>query len=263
MSKIQRMTEEEKLKTSAIIELYTAVQSEGSRAGMPTIVVRTTGCTHRCWFGDGGWCDSFYTSIHPEKAKYSFNDIITIYNNNPHIREMMITGGSPTMWPKLVNELTHFAYQRGIFITIETEGSHFIETDYPIGLVSLSPKFSNSNPRIGILTPQGKEVDQKMIDQHNKLRLNKDVIRQMLEYHDDFHFKPVCNPIEMPEVWEEIEAFRNEMDISKRKTWIMPPGDTREELIRVYPMVMDFCRDNGYNFTGREHIIAFDTKREV
>jgi 7-carboxy-7-deazaguanine synthase len=186
-----------------------------------------------------------------------------MYNKYPYVREMMLTGGSPTMHPNLVNELTHFAYQRGIFITIETEGSHFIETDYPIGLVSLSPKFSNSNPRIGILTPQGKEVDQKMIDQHNKLRLNKEAIEQMLNYHDNFHFKPVCNPIEMPEVWEEIEAFRHEMDISKHKTWIMPPGDTREELIRVYPMVMDFCRDNGYNFTGREHIIAFDTKREV
>ena len=250
-------------KVLPIVELYPAVQSEGSRAGMPTIVIRTTGCTHRCWFGEGGWCDSWYTSIHPEKGKYSFNDIIEIYNKYPHAREMMLTGGSPTMYPDLVNELTHFAYQRGIFITIETEGSHFIETDYPIGLVSLSPKFSNSNPRIGVLTPQGKETDQKMIDQHNKLRLNKDVIKQMLDYHDDFHFKPVCNPIEMPEVWEEIETFRHEMDISKRKTWIMPPGDTREELIRVYPMVMDFCRDNGYNFTGREHIIAFDTKREV
>ena len=213
-------------KVLPIVELYPAVQSEGSRAGMPTIVIRTTGCTHRCWFGEGGWCDSFYTSIHPEKGKYTFNDIIEMYNKYPHAREMMLTGGSPTMHPDLVNELTHFAYQRGIFITIETEGSHFIETDYPIGLVSLSPKFSNSN-------------------------------------HDDFHFKPVCNPIEMPEVWEEIEAFRHEMDISKRKTWIMPPGDTREELIRVYPMVMDFCRDNGYNFTGREHIIAFDTQREV
>jgi len=43
----------------------------------------------------------------------------------------------------------------------------------------------------------------------------------------------------------------------------MPPGDNRDELIRVYPMVMDFCRDNGFNFTGREHIIAFDTKRCV
>ncbi len=30
---------------------------------------------------------------------------------------MMLTGGSPTMQPALVNELTHFAYQRGIFIT--------------------------------------------------------------------------------------------------------------------------------------------------
>jgi predicted Zn-ribbon and HTH transcriptional regulator len=38
---------------------------------MPTVVIRTTGCTHRCWFGDGGWCDSWYTSIHPEKGKYT------------------------------------------------------------------------------------------------------------------------------------------------------------------------------------------------
>ena len=246
-----------------IVELYTAVQSEGSRAGMPTIVIRTTGCTHRCWFGEGGWCDSWYTSIHPEKGKYDFNSIIEIYNKNPHIREMMLTGGSPTMHPALVNELTHFAWQKGIFITIETEGSHFIETDYPIDLISLSPKFTNSVPKIGILTPQGKEVDQKMIDQHNKLRLNKEAIRSMIDNHHDYHFKPVCNPIEMPEVWNEIEAFRIELDIPKYKTWIMPPGDSREELIRVYPMVMDFCRDNGYNFTGREHIIAFDQLREV
>jgi organic radical activating enzyme len=58
------------------------------------------------------------------------------------ITEMMLTGGSPTMLPDLCNELTHFAHERGICITIETEGSHFIETDYPFGLVSLSPKFS-------------------------------------------------------------------------------------------------------------------------
>jgi hypothetical protein len=43
----------------------------------------------------------------------------------------------------------------------------------------------------------------------------------------------------------------------------MPPGDNREELIRVYPMVINWCTENFYNFTGREHIIAFDTKREV
>jgi hypothetical protein len=33
-------------------------KSEGSRQGRPTIAIRTTGCTHRCFFGAGGWCDS-------------------------------------------------------------------------------------------------------------------------------------------------------------------------------------------------------------
>jgi len=175
----------------------------------------------------------------------------------------MLTGGSPTMHPDLVNELTHFANERGIIITMETEGSHFIETDFPIGLISLSPKFSNSVPKLGVLTPKGATTDQKMIDLHNKLRVNKEAIKQLMEYHTNYHFKPVCNPDEMPEIWEEIEAFRVEMNIPKNKTWIMPPGDNREELIRVYPMVFDFCTNNGYNFTGREHIIAFDTKRGV
>ena len=250
-------------KTLPIVELYYCIQSEGSRAGLPTVAVRTTGCTHRCWFGEGGWCDSWYTSIHPEKGGFSFNDIIAMYDERPDVKEMMLTGGSPTMHPILVNELTHFAHERGIVITMETEGSHFLETDYPIGLISLSPKFTNSIPEEGILTPKGATVDQKMIDLHNSMRLNKDAIKKTLAYHKDYHFKPVCNPIEMPEIWDEIEEFRIEMNIPKNKTYIMPPGDTRDELIRVYPMVMEFCTDEGFNFTGREHIIAFDTKRGV
>lgn len=250
-------------KSLPVLEVYYAVQSEGSRAGMPTVVVRTTGCTHRCWFGAGGWCDSWYTSIHPEKGKYTFNDIIKMYDNRPDITEMMLTGGSPTMHPALVNELTHLAHERGITITIETEGSHFIKTDYPIGLISLSPKFSNSIPKIDENTPMGALVDQKMIDTHNRYRLNYDAIKMSLEYHTDYHLKPVVNPDEMPDVWNEIEEFRNKLNIPKNKTWLMPPGDSRDELIRVYPAVMQFCTDNGFNFTGREHIIAFNDQREV
>jgi 7-carboxy-7-deazaguanine synthase len=244
-----------------VIELYPCVQSEGSRQGRPTIAIRTTGCTHRCWFGQGGWCDSWYTSIHPEKGHITFNDIIKMYDEHPHIREMMLTGGSPTMQPDLVNELTHFAYQRGIFITIETEGSHFVETDYPIGLISLSPKFSNSIPKIDVTTPLGKLVDQKMIDHHNKFRLNKDAIRQTLQYHADFHYKPVWDGT--AECLAEIEEFRVEMDIPKWKTWLMPAGDTRETLIDMYPKSIELCMKMGYNWTGRDHIIAYDTKRAV
>jgi len=244
-----------------VIEIYPCVQSEGSRQGRPTVAVRTTGCTHRCWFGEGGWCDSWYTSIHPEKGKFTFNDIVKIYDENPHIKEMMLTGGAPTMHPALVNELTHFANERGILITMETEGSHFIETDFPIGLLSISPKFSNSVPRVGILTPLGKEVDQKFVDQHNKYRLNIPEIKKMIEFHSDYHLKPVWDGTE--ENLAEIEAFRVELGIPKDKTWIMPAGDTAEELTRMYPISIEMCTREGFNWTGRDHIIAYGQKRGV
>ncbi len=248
-------------KTLPILEVYRCVQSEGSRFGRPTIAVRTTGCTHRCWFGEGGWCDSWYTSIHPQKGTFTFNDIIDIYDKNPHVKEMMLTGGSPTMHAALVNELTHFANERGILITIETEGSHFVPTDYPIGLISLSPKFSNSRPRVGITTPGDKVVDERFVSQHEKFRLNYEAIEQTLQFHDDYHYKPVWDGTD--ENLVEIEDFRVKMNIPKDKTFVMPAGDTRETLIEMYPKVFEMCAERGYNMTGRDHIIAYDTKRGV
>ena len=244
-----------------ILELYRCVQSEGSRFGIPTIAVRTTGCTHRCYFGEGGWCDSGYTSIHPEKGKYTWDDIHKIYDDNPHVKEMMLTGGSPSMHRDLVNDLMHFAHERGIFVTMETEGSHAIQTDIPIHLISLSPKFSNSVPVIGAVTPKGKVVDQKFVDIHNRMRLNLDVIDELISLHSDYHFKPVWDGSE--ENIDEIEQFRVKMQIPKNKTYIMPAGDTRETLIEMYPKVFELCAERGYRMTGRDHIIAFDTDREV
>jgi len=248
-------------KTLPILELYRCVQSEGSRFGRPTIAVRTTGCTHRCYFGEGGWCDSWYTSIHPEKGTFTFNDIIKIYDENPHVKEMMLTGGSPTMHPALVNELTHFAHERDIIITIETEGSHFVETDYPINLLSLSPKFSNSIPVVGAVTPGGVTVDQKLVNIHNRKRMNTEAIKQMIDFHDDYHYKPVWDGTDKN--LDEIEAYRIELGVPKDKTYIMPAGDTRETLIEMYPKVFEMCAERGYNMTGRDHIIAFDTERGV
>ena len=249
-------------KNLPIVEIYTAVQSEGSRAGYPTVVIRTTGCTHRCYFGEGGWCDSWYTSIHPEKGKYSFNDIIKAYDDNPHISEMMLTGGSPSMHKKLVKELTHLANERNIFITMENEGSHFLPTDYPINLLSISPKFSNSVPVLGVATPQGTITDERMIKQHNKFRLNYPAIKESIAYHSDYHLKPVWDGKDEGAL-EEIMDCIDQLDAPKDKVWFMPAGDTREALQKSYPVMFDWVRDNGYRLTWRPHIIAFEDQREV
>jgi len=256
-------------KIQPVLELYRAVQMEGSLTGIPHIILRTTGCTHRCWFGEGGWCDSFTTSIHPEKGKYSINDIHRFINENCDITHLMITGGSPTMHPELVNEivnifkLTH-NYQNGSgngIVTIETEGSHFIETYFPIDLVSISPKFSNSIPKLGIEKPLGGLVDEKFIKQHNKFRLNKEAIFKMTEYHSNYQIKPVVNPVKQPEIWKEVIEFCKEQEIPKNKIWIMPPGDSREEILRSMGDVITFCTENGYNYSGRDHILAFGSER--
>jgi 7-carboxy-7-deazaguanine synthase len=184
-----------------------------------------------------------------------------MYKDNPHIKEMMLTGGSPTMHPALVNELTHFAHENDIFITIETEGSHFLPTDYPINLLSISPKFSNSVPKLGVETPQGAVTDQRMIDRHNKFRLNNEAIKKSIDYHSDYHIKPVLDK-ELSMVGE-VENFLKECNIPDNKVWAMPAGDTRVSLQESYPVVMNFVRDRGWRFTGRAHIMAFDTERCV
>ena len=43
----------------------------------------------------------------------------------------------------------------------------------------------------------------------------------------------------------------------------MPAGDSREELIKMYPISIEKAAEMGYNWTGRDHIIAYDTKRGV
>jgi 7-carboxy-7-deazaguanine synthase len=114
---------------------------------------------------------------------------------------------------------------------------------------------------VGATTPLGNIVDQKMVDQHNKFRLNYTTMNAMISWHDDYHYKPVWDGTE--ENLQEIEDLRLELLIPKDKTYIMPAGDTREELIKMYPLVFEMCAEKGYNMTGRDHIIAYDQRREV
>lgn len=256
---MERITDYNKIQP--IVEAYIACQSEGSRAGYPNFIIRTTGCTLRCQFGEGGFCDTWYTSWSPEKGSISLDHIKKMFEDNPQVNEVMITGGSPTMHPELVNEIVHLAKEtRNMFITIETEGSRFIQTDIPIDLVSLSPKFKNSRPLVGTITPNGKVVTEANLAFHEKSRCNYDAMKQMIAYHKDYHLKPVVDRNDL-EVWEEIESIQKILDIPNNKVWIMPAGDTRERVIPNYVYVLNECPVRGYNYTGRAHIVAFNDEK--
>lgn len=244
-----------------VIELYPCLQGEGSRRGTLSFAIRTTGCTHRCYFQGDYWCDSWYSSIHAEKGKFSFNDILNMIEKYPNIKEIMLTGGAPTMHPDILCALSILAYEKDLKITLETEGSHFVKTPYPLYLISLSPKFSNTIPIIGQKTPKGKIVDSAFISQHNKYRLNYDAIKQMLNFHQDYQIKPVFDG--KKETLDEIIKFIEQLNIPRDKVYLMPQGQTRDVLISNYAITLDTCLKEGFSFTGRDHIIAFDDKRYV
>ena len=88
-----------------------------------------------------------------------------MYDENPHIPdEMMLTGGSPNYAPCTCKRINPFSQMKEIFLLLsKLKGSHFLPTDYPINLLSISPKFSNSIPVVGVETPQGAITMKKMV----------------------------------------------------------------------------------------------------
>ena len=93
-------------------------------------------------------------------------------------------------------------------VTIETEGSEFVQT--MADCISLSPKLSNSTPRPGTWMPHvNREVTEKDKQQHEKWRCNYDAMKQLITHHPDYQLKPV---ISSEEDLQEVKKLQEILD---------------------------------------------------
>ena len=245
-------------KVQPLGETYTCLQGEGKYIGIPHILIRVTGCRLRCQFSNS-FCDTPYASWKPEKGKYTLNDIVKFYEDNPHIKYTMITGGGPTIHPELLQELCRIGKYYRHTITIETEGSEFVQTRGD--LISLSPKLSNSTPRPGTwMSFTNREVTEKDKQQHEKWRCNYEAMEQLINNHPDYQLKPVISD---EKDLVEVKELQKILGVPNDKVWLMPEGLVEEELNKRRRWLMELCTEQGYNFTDRLHIIAYGDKRGV
>ena len=245
-------------RTQPIGEIYTCLQGEGKYIGIPHILIRVTGCRLRCQFADS-FCDTPYASWKPEKGKFTLDDIVKFYEEKPNVKHTMITGGGPTIHPELLQELCIIGKKYNHIITIETEGSEFVQT--VADCISLSPKLSNSTPKPGTwMDYANREVTEKDKRLHEKWRCNYEAMEQLIYNHPDYQLKPVISS------WndlQELDYIQDELGIPNNKVWLMPEGLTPEQLKERRVWLMDICQKQGYNYSDRLHIIAYGDIRGV
>ena len=245
-------------KVQPIGELYTCLQGEGKYTGIPHILIRVSGCKLRCQFKDS-FCDTPYASWKPEKGKFTLDDICKFYIKHSNIKHTMITGGGPTIHPELLKELCTMGKDFRHTVTIETEGSEFVQTD--ADFISLSPKLSNSTPMPGTwMEYANREVTLKDKQQHEKWRCNYHAMKQLISSHSDYQLKPV---ISSEKDLEEVKHLQEILGVPNDKVWLMPEGLVEEQLNERRQWLIELCVKEGYNFSDRLHIIAYGDMRGV
>src|ERR1044072_742984 len=79
-----------------IAEIFYSLQGEGSLVGVPSVFVRTSGCNLRC-----SWCDTPYTSWHPEGEEMKRGAILERVKPS-RARHVVVTGGEPLIATEMV-----------------------------------------------------------------------------------------------------------------------------------------------------------------
>ena len=224
-----------------IAELFQSVQGEGTFAGTPSVFVRTTGCNLRCWF-----CDTPYTSWRPEGAQRPWREVLNqvLAIDCEHV---VLTGGEPLL-QRDVTPFTTELSRAGRLVTVETAGTVWREVQ--AGLLSISPKLSNS-------TPHGKEPI-AWAAKHESLREQPSVIRQMLQ-SARCQFKFV---IDVPSDLEEVERYLSRIpEIARDQVWLMPQAITREALAERKAWLEPLAAERGFRYAHRLHIELFGNTR--
>jgi len=112
-----------------ITEIFKSIQGEGTRAGLPCVFVRLTGCNLRCT-----WCDTAY-AFHGGK-KMSVEEVLgrvdelagrseKLHGSESAVPLVELTGGEPLLQEE-VYPLAEKLLAMGYVVMVETSGERYI-----------------------------------------------------------------------------------------------------------------------------------------
>ena len=215
-----------------INEIFYSLQGEGQLAGVASVFVRIAGCPLRCT-----WCDTKYAWSESAGKDCTAEQVKKEIKTYPS-RHIVITGGEPMVQSSLGDFIKGFA-ENDMHITIETSGIEFI-ANLRCDLMSISPKLSNAQA------------------QNQQGALNIPVIQKLIDnYNCQLKFV-IDRPDDVNEVIQLADKLKN---VEVEKIFLMPQAVRREEYIDKAPMVAQLCKETGFTFSPRLHVLLYDGQK--
>ncbi len=113
-SQAEKAEKEDKAENLRISEIFFSLQGETSRAGLPTVFVRLTGCPLRC-----GYCDTEYAFYGGKRLSIA---AILAEVGNYAARYVTVTGGEPLAQKECLTLLKELC-DTGYSVSLETSGA--------------------------------------------------------------------------------------------------------------------------------------------
>ena len=237
----------------AVNEIFgPTIQGEGKSAGKEVLFLRTAGCNLACI-----WCDTPYTwnwkgtkfqhpdkydpkkEVHqmtPEEIKSKLNEI------GNDIKALVISGGEPILQQKKLIPVIETIKQDGYWVEVETNGT-IVPTDRFLELVdqiNCSPKLSNSGP-----------------DNPLRKRENPEALIKFSQSNKTYFKFVVMNEQDLNEVLELVKKYE------MKNVFLMPEGRTKDEQEQKMQDVEKICKENGFEFSPRLHVLKWGNKRAI
>ena len=214
-----------------VSEVFASIQGEGATAGTPSVFIRLQGCSVGC-----AWCDTKYSWSATGGRETTLGGLMAEVRA-ARCDNVVVTGGEPLEHPAFV-PLTTALDRLGRRVEVETAGT-CVPPDAPVDQWNVSLKLAHSGVR-------------------ESTRLRPDAIERFRDLGAWFKFV-VATPTDVDEVAEIQTRYR----LASARILLMPLGMRREEQRALMPAVAGWCRERGYRFSPRLHILMWGPKRGV
>lgn len=230
-------------------EIFHTLQGEGASLGAPAVFLRLSLCNLHCH-----WCDTPYT-WNWEKTPWSHQDGVKFKKSEQIIEltpveiaplikryqcdRLVLTGGEPLLQQNEFAELTALLPEITA-IEVETNGTQIPSEDFrniPTQF-NVSPKLSNSG------MPEEK-------------RLHLPALQSLASLKTALFKFVVCDQQDL----QEVQELQEKLQLASSRIYLMPEGRDPETLQKRSLWLADICRDQGYHFSPRLHVLLWGNER--